>query len=78
MMMMDTAEASYLNACDNTHVCELVARRNEAIPVSALGAVEMSEGLMCDYDWLGTYYGSYYGDLYDDLDDIEKIDDSRL
>ena len=35
MMMMGAAEASYLSVCDNIHVCELVARCNKAIPVSA-------------------------------------------
>ena len=38
MMMMDATEASYLSVCDNIHVCELVARCNEAIGVSALRA----------------------------------------
>ena len=33
--MMDAAEASYLTMCDNIHACELAARCNEAIPVSA-------------------------------------------
>lgn len=36
MMMMDATEASYLSVCEIIHVCEIVARCNEAVPVSAL------------------------------------------